>query len=97
VVGFFLGILPGPSATIASFGSYALEKKISKHPEKFGTGAIEGVAGPESANNAAVGGAFIPFLSLGIPANIVMALFLGALMIHGFQPGPLFIYQYVHR
>jgi len=93
VIGFFLGILPGPSATIASFGSYALERKISKHPEKFGTGAIEGVAGPETANNAAVGGAFIPLLSLGIPANIVMALFLGALMIHGIQPGPLFIPQ----
>lgn len=93
VIGFFLGILPGPSATIASFGSYALEKKISKHPEKFGTGAIEGVAGPETANNAAVGGAFIPLLSLGIPANIVMALFFGALMIYGVQPGPLFIPQ----
>jgi putative tricarboxylic transport membrane protein len=93
VIGFFLGILPGPSATIASFGSYALEKKISKHPEKFGTGAIEGVAGPEAANNAAVGGAFIPLLSLGIPANIVMALFFGALMIYGVQPGPLFIPQ----
>ena len=91
VVGFFLGILPGPSATIASFVSYAIEKKVSKHPEKFGTGAIEGVAGPESANNAAVGGAFIPLFSLGIPANIVMALFFGALMIHGVQPGPLFI------
>lgn len=93
IIGFFLGILPGPSATIASFGSYALEKKISKHPEKFGTGAIEGVAGPETANNAAVGGAFIPLLSLGIPANIVMALFFGALMIYGVQPGPLFIPQ----
>jgi putative tricarboxylic transport membrane protein len=93
VIGFFLGILPGPSATIASFGSYALEKKISKHPEKFGTGAIEGVAGPEAANNAAVGGAFIPLLSLGIPANIVMALIFGALMIYGVQPGPLFIPQ----
>jgi putative tricarboxylic transport membrane protein len=93
ILGFFIGILPGPSATLASFASYALEKKISKHPEKFGTGVIEGVAGPESANNAAVGGAFIPFLSLGIPANITMALFFGALMIHGIQPGPLFISQ----
>ena len=93
ILGFFLGILPGPSATIAAFASYALEKKISRHPEKFGTGTIEGVAGPETANNAAVGGAFIPLLSLGIPANIVMALFMGTLMIHGIQPGPLFISQ----
>lgn len=91
VIGFFIGILPGPSATIASFASYALEKRVSQNPEEFGTGRIEGVAGPESANNAAVGGAFIPFLSLGIPANITMALFFGALMIHGIQPGPLFI------
>ena len=94
IIGFFIGILPGPSATLASFASYALEKKLSKHPEKFGTGMIEGVAGPESANNAAVGGAFIPFLSLGIPANITMALFFGALMIHGIQPGPLFISEH---
>lgn len=93
IIGFFIGILPGPSATIASFASYALEKRVSKYPEKFGTGMIEGVAGPESANNSAVGGAFIPFLSLGIPANITMALFFGALMIHGIQPGPLFISQ----
>jgi putative tricarboxylic transport membrane protein len=91
VLGFFLGVLPGPSATIASFGSYALEKNLSKHPERFGKGAIEAVAGPESANNSAVGGALVPLLSLGIPANIVMALFVGALMIHGIQPGPLFI------
>jgi putative tricarboxylic transport membrane protein len=91
VIGFFIGILPGPSATLATFASYALEKRVSKYPEKFGTGIIEGIAGPESANNSAVGGAFIPFLSLGIPANITMALFFGALMIHGIQPGPLFI------
>jgi putative tricarboxylic transport membrane protein len=93
ILGFFLGILPGPSATIAAFASYAMEKKVSRHPERFGTGTIEGVAGPEAANNAAVGGAFIPLLSLGIPANIVMALFMGTLMIHGIQPGPLFISQ----
>ncbi len=94
VMGFFIGILPGPSSIIASFASYATEKKLSKHPEKFGTGVIEGVAGPESANNAATAGSFIPLLSLGIPTNIVMALFMGALMIHGIQPGPLFINKY---
>jgi len=91
VLGFFLGILPGGGAIISSFSSYAIEKKISKHPEKFGKGAIEGVAGPEAANNAATGGAFVPLLTLGIPPNVVMALLLGALMIHGVTPGPLLI------
>ncbi|HEU4342550.1 MAG TPA: tripartite tricarboxylate transporter permease, partial [Candidatus Binatia bacterium] len=85
---------PGPSGAMSSFTSYAMEKRLSRYPEKFGTGVIEGVAGPESANNAATAGAFIPLLSLGIPANIVMALFVGALMIHGIQPGPLFIKNY---
>ncbi len=94
VIGFFIGILPGPSVTIATFTSYAVEKKISRYPEKFGTGVIEGVAGPESANNAATSGAFIPLVSLGIPSNITMALFMGALMIHGIQPGPLFINEH---
>ena len=94
VLGFFLGILPGAGSVISSFASYAIEKKISKHPEKFGTGAIEGVAGPESANNAATGGAFIPLLSLGIPSNAVTALLLGALVIHGIQPGPLLIKEH---
>jgi len=94
VIGFFIGILPGPSGAMSSFASYAMEKRLSRYPERFGTGAIEGVAGPESANNAATAGAFIPLLSLGIPANIVMALFVGALMIHGIQPGPLFIKNY---
>ena len=89
VLGFFLGIIPGGGAIIASFASYAVEKKVSKHPERFGKGAIQGVAGPEAANNAAAGGAFIPLLTLGIPPNAVMAIFLGALMIHGLQPGPL--------
>jgi putative tricarboxylic transport membrane protein len=91
LLGFFLGILPGAGAVISTFASYALEKKISKYPEKFGTGMIEGVAGPEAANNAASGGAFIPLLSLGIPSNAVTALLLGALVIHGVQPGPLLI------
>lgn len=89
ILGFFLGIIPGGGAIIASFASYAIEKKVSKHPEEFGRGAIQGVAGPEAANNAAAGGSFIPLLTLGIPANAVMAIFLGALMIHGVQPGPL--------
>ena len=92
-IGFFLGILPGSGATISSFVSYAVEKKVSKHPEKFGTGAIEGIAGPESANNAATGGAFIPLFSLGIPSNPVMAVLLGALMIHGIIPGPNMMQQ----
>ena len=94
IVGFFIGILPGPSGAMSSFASYAMEKRLSRHPEKFGNGAIEGVAGPESANNSATAGAFIPLLSLGFPANIVMALFMGALLIHGVQPGPLFMKNY---
>jgi len=94
VLGFFLGILPGGGGIIASFSSYAMEKKLSKNPEKFGKGAIEGVAGPESANNSASEGAFIPLLTLGIPPNAVMALLLGAMMIHGITPGPLFIQKH---
>jgi len=93
-LGFFIGILPGPAPVISAFTSYAIEKKISKHPEKFGTGVIEGVAGPESANNAATGGAFIPLFTLGIPANSVIAILLGAFMIHGIQPGPMLISKY---
>ena len=91
VLGFFLGILPGGGALISSFVAYAMEKKISKTPEQFGQGAIEGVAGPETANNSATGGAFIPLLTLGIPANVVMAMLLGALLIHGMQPGPMLL------
>ncbi len=90
-IGFFGGIIPGFGPVIPSFISYAIEKKFSKHPEKFGTGAIEGVAGPESANNAAASGTFIPLLSLGIPVNPSTALLIGALMILGLQPGPLLI------
>jgi putative tricarboxylic transport membrane protein len=88
-LGFFLGILPGGGAVLASFASYAVEKKVSKHPERFGKGAIEGVAGPETANNAATAGAMIPLLTLGVPNNGVTALMLGALVIHGLQPGAL--------
>lgn len=94
VLGFFLGILPGGGGVIASFVSYAVEKRISTRPEAFGKGAIEGVAGPESANNAAAQGAFIPLLSLGIPSNVVMAMLLGALIIHGVTPGPLLLTQH---
>jgi putative tricarboxylic transport membrane protein len=94
VSGFFLGILPGGGAVLASFVSYAVEKRISKHPEQFGKGAIEGVAAPESANNAAAQGAFIPLLTLGIPANVVMAILLGALMIHNITPGPMLVKEH---
>ena len=88
-----MGVLPGGGAVLGSFGSYALEKKISRHAEEFGKGAIEGVAGPEAANNAASQGAFIPLLTLGIPSNSVMALLMGALIVHGLQPGPLLMGQ----
>ena len=94
VLGFFLGILPGLGVVTASFASYAVEKKVSKHPERFGTGAIEGVAGPESANNSATASGFIPLFTLGIPSNVVMALLLGGLMIHGIQPGPLLLKEH---
>jgi putative tricarboxylic transport membrane protein len=92
-VGFLLGLVPGGGPVTASFMSYAMEKRISAHPERFGKGAIEGVAGPESANNAAVAGSIIPVLALGIPGNPVTALLLGALIIQGIQPGPLFMTQ----
>jgi TctA family transporter len=87
-IGAALGLMPGTHAIIASFTSYTVEKKLSKHPEKFGTGMIEGVAAPESANNAAAQTYFIPMLTLGIPTGAVMALMLGALMIQGIAPGP---------
>jgi putative tricarboxylic transport membrane protein len=93
-IGFFLGILPGGGAVISSFASYAIEKRVSKNPERFGQGAIEGVAAPESANNSAAQTAFIPLLTLGIPSNVVMALLLGALIIHGLTPGPLLLSQH---
>ena len=87
-LGFFIGILPGSGATMASFLSYGLEKRLSKTPEKFGTGMIEGVSGPESANNAASSGAFVPLLTLGIPSSGTTAVLIGAFIILGIQPGP---------
>lgn len=94
ILGFFLGIIPGGGGILASLMSYATERKLSKHPEKFGTGTIEGVAGPETANNAGGGGSFLPLLTLGIPCNVVMAVLVGALMIHGINPGPLLMKEH---
>jgi putative tricarboxylic transport membrane protein len=91
VIGFFLGVIPGMSVAIPTFLSYTLEKKLSKDSDRFGTGMIEGVAGPEAANNAASSGTLVPMLSLGIPTGAATALLLGALMIHGLRPGPLLI------
>ncbi|MCK9260409.1 MAG: tripartite tricarboxylate transporter permease, partial [Azoarcus sp.] len=88
-IGSFFGALPGTGTTIASFMSYSTEKRIAKDPKRFGKGAIEGVAAPEAANNAAAQTAFVPTLSLGIPGDATMALMLGALIIHGITPGPL--------
>jgi putative tricarboxylic transport membrane protein len=93
-LGFFLGIIPGGGGIIANFMAYITEKRLSKHPERFGKGEIAGVAGPESANNAAAGGAFIPLLSLGIPMNATVALLFAALLIHGVRPGPLLISEH---
>jgi TctA family transporter len=93
LVGSFLGILPGGGAILASFAAYTLEKKVSAHPELFGTGVIEGVASPESANNAAAQTSFIPMLTLGIPSNAVMALMIGAMIIQGIAPGPQIMTQ----
>ncbi|MBC7338707.1 MAG: tripartite tricarboxylate transporter permease [Firmicutes bacterium] len=89
VIGFLIGSLPGAGATMASFISYAVEKKSSRHPEEFGQGAIEGVAGPESANNSASVGALVPLLTLGVPGSATTAVMMGALMMYGLHPGPL--------
>jgi len=91
LIGFFIGILPGGGALISSLVSYGLEKKVSKHPEQFGKGAIQGVAGPESANNSAASASFIPLLTLGIPGNAAIAMIFAALLIQGVQPGPFLI------
>src|SRR5690606_14385715 len=93
-VGSFFGFLPGTGGSIASFMAYAVEKKVSKNKDNFGRGAIEGVASPESANSAAAQRAFIPTMTLGIPGDAVMALMLGALMIHNIQPGPQMVVQH---
>ena len=93
VVGFLTGLVPGPGAVLSTFISYTLERKISRTPERFGQGAIEGVAGPEAANNGATAGAMVPLLSLGIPFSPATAILLGALIITGIQPGPLLISQ----
>jgi len=92
-VGFPVGLLPGPAVVIASFGSYNLERRLAKRPEEFGRGAIEGVAGPEAANNAATTGAMVPLMALGVPFAPAVAMLLSALMIHGVQPGPLLMQE----
>jgi len=94
VLGFFIGLLPGGGALVSSLVSYTVEKKMAKDPERFGKGAIEGVAGPESANNAAASSSFIPLLTLGIPGNASIAMIFAALLIQGVQPGPYLIVEY---
>ena len=94
LLGFFVGLLPGGHPIIASFLSYTTEKRVSNHPEEFGHGAIEGVAGPEAANNSATAGNFIPLLTLGLPMNPTMALMFGALLIQGLQPGPFLLKEH---
>jgi putative tricarboxylic transport membrane protein len=91
LIGFFIGVLPGGGTVIPTFMAYSTEKRLSQHPDRFGTGIIEGVASPETANNAATGGSLVTLLSLGLPGNVVMAVLLGAFIIHGIQPGPLLI------
>ncbi|MQA06666.1 MAG: tripartite tricarboxylate transporter permease [Streptosporangiales bacterium] len=90
VVGFFVGALPGAGSTVASFVSYTLAKRLSRHPEQFGRGSIAGVAAPEAANNSATAGSFVPLLTLGIPGSASTAIMLGALFLYGLQPGPMF-------
>ena len=90
VLGFFIGALPGAGSTVASFMSYTVAKRFSRHPEDFGKGEIAGVAAPEAANNSATAGAFVPLLTLGIPGSATTAIMLGALFLYGLQPGPLF-------
>src|SRR5690606_30553251 len=90
-LGSVLGILPGGGALLSSFAAYTLEKKISKTPSEFGTGAVAGVAGPEAANNAGAQMSFVTMVTLGIPSNAVMALMIGAMMVHGIVPGPMVV------
>jgi putative tricarboxylic transport membrane protein len=93
ILGFLIGIIPGPGHIISSFVSYSVERRLSKTPERFGQGAVEGVAGPESANNSATSGALVPMLALGLPSGAVPAIMLAAMMIHGIAPGPLLIQE----
>ena len=93
MLGFLIGIVPGSAHIIASFVSYAVERKLAKRPEEFGRGAVAGVAGPESANNSATSGAFVPMLALGVPSGPIPAVMLAALMVHGVSPGPLLVTQ----
>jgi putative tricarboxylic transport membrane protein len=93
VLGFLIGILPGSAHIISSFVSYAVEKRLSRRPEEFGRGAVAGLAGPESANNSATSGAFVPMLALGVPSGPIPAVMLAAMMVHGVSPGPLLIQQ----
>ena len=88
LIGFVVGVLPGAGATIASFITYGVERRLAKEPERFGNGAIEGVAAPEAANNAAAGGALVPLLALGIPGSGSAAVILGAMILAGIRPGP---------
>jgi putative tricarboxylic transport membrane protein len=92
-IGFLLGLLPGPGTTLSTFASYNVERRVSKHPETFGHGAIQGVAGPESANNAAVTAHMIPLMALGLPFSPAMALLFAGLLLQGIQPGPLMMAQ----
>ncbi|MEX2451498.1 MAG: tripartite tricarboxylate transporter permease [Rhodospirillales bacterium] len=94
VIGFLVGILPGAGGTIASIMSYAVEKRVSKHPEDFGKGAIEGVAGPEAANNADTAGAMVPLLTLGVPGSGATAVLMGAFIMYGIQPGPMLFQEH---
>ena len=93
ILGFFIGIVPGSAHVISSFVSYAVEKKLSRRPQEFGQGAVAGVAGPESANNAATSGSFVPMLALGVPSGPIPAVMLAALMVHGIPAGPMLIQQ----
>jgi len=93
VLGFLIGIIPGSAHVISTFVSYAMERRLSKHPERFGQGAIEGVAGPESANNSATSGSFVPMLALGVPSGAIPAVLMAAMMVHGVPPGPTLIQE----
>ncbi len=94
IVGFLIGVLPGAGSTVASFVSYIIAKKTSKHPEEFGKGSIEGVAAPEAANNSETGGAMVPLLTMGIPGSGTGAVLLGALVLYGLNPGPLLFHEH---